>query len=130
MTGTIDPDTDFRIEIMIITHPNSFRRFCLAGCGLVLATAALPVAASDYALEQERLAAAIRQLNILDELANATDEAVVPSRYHFDYARLREDLQRMRNGIEDYLTPKRAQPRDLSRVVETYRLDGPVESTP
>ena len=34
------------------------------------------------------------------------------ARYHFDYVRLRADLQRVRTGLQDYLVPQRAQPRD------------------
>lgn len=100
---------------------------CLLACAVISGSAT----AAEEALERERLVAAIRQLNILDDLTDmANDDAVAPSRYHFDYRRLRADVQRVRRGIEDYLTPQRAQPRDLSEIAETYRLDGPVPITP
>ena len=50
----------------------------------------------------------------------------------FDYLRLREDLLRVRAGIEDYLTPRRAQPRDPLEFQGDYRLPSPpdAEATP
>ncbi|MEG7168371.1 RAQPRD family integrative conjugative element protein, partial [Pseudomonas aeruginosa] len=44
---------------------------------------------------------------------------------HFDHARLREDLQRVRAGIQDYLTPPRAQPRDSVELAGDYRQSSP-----
>jgi len=120
-----------RFEIMCNRSQNSFQRFRLAGCALALMAFAGPAMAVDQALERERLAAALRQLSILNAFADVPDDGTTaPSRYHFDYRRLRDDLQRMRSGIEDYLTPKRAQPRDLSQIADTYRLDAPVKGTP
>lgn len=121
----------FGIEIMISVCQTPLRRSHLAWCGLALALLLGPATASDDALERERLVAAVRQLNLLDDLVDAaTAEEIKSSRYHFDYARLRADLRRVRDGIEDYLTPKRAQPRDLSQIADTYRLDAPAEVAP
>jgi RAQPRD family integrative conjugative element protein len=85
---------------------------------LLLAAAGLPPAiaadASDNAAEREMLAAVTRQLDLLDRLAEraATTAPQERTRYHFDYARLRADLERVRTGVRDYLVPQRAQPRD------------------
>lgn len=79
--------------------------------------------ADDSTPEHARLAAALRQLDNIERLvaqqaAQPLDES---SRYHFDYARLAADLQRVRNGIRDYLTPTRAQPRDPALLLGDYR---------
>lgn len=87
----------------------------------------VPVLAADTTSEHARLAALVRQLDSLDRLAERG--AVLPrlegSRYHFDHARLREDLQRVRTGIQDYLTPPRAQPRDPVELSGGYRQSSP-----
>lgn len=70
--------------------------------------------------EHVRLAVALRQLDAIERLvAEQPDEE--RSRYHFDYARLRADLERMRGGIHDYLSPSRAQPRDPVQLLGDYR---------
>ncbi len=98
-----------------------------------LLTSLSPAHASDPALERAHLAAAVRQLDMLDRLAEHAASAS-PSerpRYHFDYPRLREDLQRVRVGIHDYLTPQRAQPRDADELVGDYLAERPeAENTP
>ncbi|WP_438636504.1 RAQPRD family integrative conjugative element protein [Methyloversatilis discipulorum] len=91
-----------------------------------------PVIAADSSPEREHLAALSRQLDLLDRLAEYS--ASLPrqegSRYHFDYARLREDIERVRAGIRDYLTPQRAQPRDPVVLVGGYRQESEEEDTP
>jgi RAQPRD family integrative conjugative element protein len=51
-------------------------------------------------------------------------------RYHFDYARLRQDIERIRGGIRDYLAPKRAQPRDPTTLIGDYRRESEADETP
>lgn len=82
-----------------------------------------PVFAGDGATEQAQLAALIRQLDMIDRLAEHSASLPHPdgSRYHFDYARLREDIVRVRQGIRDYLVPQRAQPRDPVELLGDYR---------
>lgn len=84
------------------------------------------------ATEPERLAVLVRQLDLFARLAEHS--ALLPqqegSRHHFDYARLREDLERVRAGIQDYLSPQRAQPRDPVTLVGDYRRESAVEDTP
>lgn len=79
--------------------------------------------ADDATPEHARLAAALRQLDSIERLvaqqtAQQRDEH---ARYHFDYARLATDLERVRAGIRDYLTPTRAQPRDPAVLLGDYR---------
>ena len=92
---------------------------------LLLASPA-PALASE-AIEREQLAALARQLNLIDRLAEhaANTAPQERARYHFDHARLRKDLQRVRTGIQDYLTPPRAQPRDSVELSGDYRQSSP-----
>ena len=48
-----------------------------------------------------------------------------PPRYFFDYPRARADLETIRDGIDRYLTPSRAQPRTTSAVNGHYRRERP-----
>lgn len=84
-----------------------------------------PAVAADKTMEREQLATLVRQLDMLDRLAKHSGSLPRQdgSRYHFDYARLREDIARVRNGIRDYLTPQRAQPRDPVKLAGDYRLE-------
>ena len=80
------------------------------------------VAADSLAMEREQLAALARQLDLIDRLAEhaANTAPQERARYHFDYARLRADLQRIRAGVQDYLVPQRAQPRDPVPLTGDY----------
>ncbi|WP_338523997.1 RAQPRD family integrative conjugative element protein [Pseudomonas batumici] len=77
------------------------------------------------ASEAERLATLLRQFNLIERLAEEGDHFSYDetSRYHFDYTRFRDDLQRMRQGIHDYLSPQRAQPRDPVPLPGDYRQE-------
>ncbi|MBV59826.1 MAG: raqprd family integrative conjugative element protein [Nevskiales bacterium] len=90
---------------------------------LVVSCSALqPAAAADDALEREQLAALVRQLDLIERLAEHTAHTApqTRARYHFDYARLRADLKRVRAGVQDYLVPQRAQPRDPAPLAADY----------
>jgi RAQPRD family integrative conjugative element protein len=106
---------------------------CTLGPALALVLAGVqPALAADAASEHAQLAALVRQLDMLDRLAEHSATLPRPdgSRYHFDYARLREDIERVRAGIRDYLTPQRAQPRDPVALVGGYRLESAEEDSP
>ena len=89
-------------------------------------------AASTHELEQFSLVQ--QQLDTLERLATRAKAArtLEPiERYRFDYPRLTQDIQRIRQGVQSYLFPSRAQPRDPSELVGDYRLDTPIaESSP
>jgi RAQPRD family integrative conjugative element protein len=88
-----------------------------AGLGASFATRA-----ADSASERADLTAILRELNLLDRLAdNAQAVAPEKSRYHFDYPRFRADITRVGAGIQDYLSPPRAQPRDPMALSGDYR---------
>lgn len=99
----------------------------LRPCAVVLClglSVNLPASADEGASENARLAAVLRQLDLLDRLADQSAQvSPAASRYHFDYQRLHADIARVRAGIEDYLSPRRAQPRDVALLSGAYRRD-------
>lgn len=81
--------------------------------------------ATDPDLHRQDLASALHQLDLLDRFLVTVSSTYQPSpaeRYHFDHARLREDLQRVRAGIQAYLSPPRAQPREPEPLAGDYLL--------
>lgn len=96
-------------------------------CVVVLAAlpGAVPVSHADSAGEAARLAALLRQLNAIERTAQSSALAAPTShgRYRFDYSRLAADIARIRTGVEDYLRPRRAQPRDVNALIGEYRLE-------
>lgn len=64
----------------------------------------------------------VRQLNALEDSARRSAQlAHEPGqRYAFDYQRLAGDIERIRTGLQDYLTPTRAQPRDAADLAGDY----------
>lgn len=121
-----------------MTIPGKPTLDCRRAPALVLALAvsllsATPASAGDSAPEHAQLAALVRQFDQIERTARhsaslARDER---ARYHFDYARLHQDIERIRTGIEDYLVPQRAQPRDPIPLTGDYvRRDDREESSP
>ena len=99
------------------------RRVPALALALTIALAsASPASADDASAEHEQLAALARQLDLIDRLAEhaANTAPQERARYHFDYARLRADLKRIRAGLQDYLVPQRAQPRDPVPLAGDY----------
>lgn len=83
--------------------------------------------ATDPDLHRQNLASALHQLDLLDRFLASITSTYQPSpaeRYHFDHFRLREDLQRVRAGIQAYLSPPRAQPREPELLAGDYLLSG------
>lgn len=95
---------------------------------LAVSFSALQPAIADDTPEREQLAALARQIDLIDRLAEHAAHTAPQqrARYHFDHARLRKDLQRVRAGIQDYLTPPRAQPRDPVELSGDYRQSSPI----
>jgi RAQPRD family integrative conjugative element protein len=78
--------------------------------------------------EQVQLSLIQQQLDTIERLAaraEAANTAEPHERYRFDYLRLSQDIQRISQGVQDYLSPSRAQPRDPTELVGDYRLDTP-----
>ncbi|SDN70146.1 RAQPRD family integrative conjugative element protein [Pseudomonas poae] len=78
--------------------------------------------------EQDQLSLILQQLDTIEHLAarpQTASSAESAERYRFDYPRLTQDIQRIRQGVQGYLSPSRAQPRDPREIVGDYRLDIP-----
>ena len=98
-------------------------RICVSQ--LVL-TIALGNSYTASAREQVELSLIQQQLDTIEHLATRaeTSSASEPDeRYRFDYPRLTLDIQRIRQGVQNYLSPSRAQPRDPGDLDGNYRLD-------
>ncbi|MBW4793201.1 integrative conjugative element protein, RAQPRD family [Pseudomonas tolaasii] len=84
--------------------------------------------------EQVQLSLVQQQLDVIERLtaqAEISSNVQPNERYRFDYPRLSQDIQRIRQGVQGYLSPSRAQPRDPTELVGDYRLDTlPVKSSP
>ncbi|NWB12726.1 conjugal transfer protein [Pseudomonas sp. D5002] len=76
--------------------------------------------------EQDQLSLVQQQLDIIERLSTRAEVASTSEpneRYRFDYPRLSQDIQRIRQSVQDYMSPSRAQPRDPAELVGDYRLD-------
>lgn len=74
--------------------------------------------------EREELTLSLSQLSQIEASLNRAQQSVrtgINERYYFDYPRIHSDITTLRSGIEHYLTPTRAQPRDTATLVGQYR---------
>ncbi|CAK7033268.1 MAG: hypothetical protein MESAZ_03043 [Saezia sanguinis] len=101
------------------------RSLSLICTALALSVSVPAYAGSPNELERQQLALMLRQLDMTVRIAHESAKAATPeaSRYHFDYQRFNADMARVRAGIEDYLTPQRAQPRDPVALAGQYRAE-------
>ncbi|RMO93456.1 hypothetical protein ALQ32_200231 [Pseudomonas syringae pv. tagetis] len=101
-------------------------RICLTA--VLLCASVLPVTAhaAGTASEQANVEVMVRQLNALEAVAQRRADLPTESaqRYHLDYPRLVSDIARIRQGLQDYLTPSRAQPRDPVEISGHYNVSG------
>lgn len=74
-------------------------------------------------VEQARLESVLRQLDFIQSTIEQTPPIDPRARYYFDYQRLSIDLKRIRRGIQEYLSPKRAQPRDPVELIGHYQQE-------
>lgn len=104
----------------------SFLRGLLGLVAFGALTVAGSAGAAGTASEAVNLEVMIRQLNAVEAVARrSADLPQDPGeRYHFDYQRLAGDVARIRQGLQDYLAPSRAQPRDPVELSGRYRQDG------
>ena len=78
--------------------------------------------------ERQQLSLIQRQLDTIEFLstgARTASQAAPDERYRFEYPQLIQDIQRIREGVQGYLSPTRAQPRGPTELVGDYRLDAP-----
>ncbi|MGU6058460.1 integrative conjugative element protein, RAQPRD family [Klebsiella pneumoniae] len=74
--------------------------------------------------EREELTLSLNQLSQIEDSLNRAQQSArtgINERYYFDYPRINSDISTLRSGIEHYLTPARAQPRDTAALVGQYR---------
>lgn len=74
--------------------------------------------------EREELTLSLSQLNQIEASLHRAQQSArtgINERYYFDYPRIHSDITTLRSGIEHYLTPARAQPRDTATLVGQYR---------
>ncbi|CAM2934459.1 integrative conjugative element protein, RAQPRD family [Pseudomonas gessardii] len=111
----------------MIQHQHLTQRLIQTSAFTLLAVCAfIPHAFATSATEHSNLAVMIRQLNALEATAQQSAQlAVEPSnnRFFLDYQRLASDIERIRLGLENYLTPNRAQPRDTVEISGGYTLE-------
>lgn len=93
---------------------------------LVASLVATPVAASET-FEREQLTLVLKQLQNAQRITVAAHQNITPTeteRFWFDYERLERDLEKIQLGIERYMTPNRAQPRELhGDMASSYTRD-------
>lgn len=97
---------------------------CLAGLSLISLNAN-----ATTAQETQELALALKQLAAVEAIIDRAEQqgqlsaASPETRYVFDYGALRADLDRVESGIQQFLTPSRAQPRDAAQLNGSYLND-------
>lgn len=98
----------------------------LITCLVALTAAAQDVRErSDFGLMQRQIDA----LELLADRARNSASDTDQARYRFDYLKLTADLERIRRGISNYLSPSRAQPAELVELAGDYRVDAYHSST-
>lgn len=108
-----------------LTTSTTTRRLALAWVvATCLGGSVVHAYAVDTSSESAHLAAIERQLDTIDRLATQGEQLPDSdsTHAHFDYARLHADIAHVREGIEDYLSPRRPLPRDPATLVGHYRV--------
>ncbi|WP_313025525.1 integrative conjugative element protein, RAQPRD family [Pseudomonas lopnurensis] len=97
---------------------------------LLFTTAATSTWADGNPQEARELTLALKQLQNVQAIikraeaqSRASNWDLRTSRYEFDYELIQSDLDRIAEGVRGYLTPSRAQPRDLGRIDGDYSRD-------
>lgn len=89
---------------------------------LIIGSAITPAAFADADAEREALAKIIHELNTLELLIEGAEaNADQDSRIRFRYDWLRQDLKRVRDGIQSHIDSPRAQPRSFPPLRGDYR---------
>ena len=81
-----------------------------------------PLAYADADAEREALARIIYELELLAPLLAEAKAAAEPdARIHFHYDWLRQDLERVRQRIQEHIDAPRAEPRSVAPLRGDYR---------
>lgn len=108
--------------------PHFFRQLTITLAASTLL--ASPVVLASEAFEREQLTLLLKQISNAHTIAATAHKQISPTdtdRYWLDYERLERDLKRIQHGVEHYLSPHRAQPRELYDEISLH--DGAVSYT-
>ena len=104
------------------TGPNALRHTSILLAGVLAAIIPLHLARADAEGEREALVRVIHELQAIEPLLRAGESQANPdARVRFRYDWLRQDLQRMRLGIQAHLDASRAEPRSFPPLRGEYR---------
>lgn len=104
------------------TGPNRLPPVAILLAGALAAVIPLHLARADAYGERDALARIIHELQAIDPLLGAAESQSNPdARVRFRYDWLRQDLQRMRLGIEEHIDAPRPQPRSFPPLRGDYR---------
>ena len=107
---------------MRYTGPKPLRHFSFLLTGTLAAVIPLHFARADVEGEREQLARVIHELQALEPLLRAGESQANPdARVRFRYDWLRQDMQRMRLGIQEHINAPRAEPRSFPPLRGAYR---------
>jgi RAQPRD family integrative conjugative element protein len=104
------------------TGPNALRHTPILLAGILAAFVPLHLARADAQGEREALARVIHELQAIEPLLRTGQAQANPdARVRFRYDWLRQDLQRMRLGIQEHIDAPRAEPREFPPLRGEYR---------
>ncbi|WP_419709570.1 RAQPRD family integrative conjugative element protein [Pseudomonas sp. NFX224] len=101
-------------------------------CFLVIVCFVTLSAVAQDVRERSDLGLMDQQLGVIAQLAERAHSVSTDTegaRYRFDFPRFTADLERLRHGVNQYLSPSRAQPADLADLIGDYRANAPQPST-
>lgn len=94
----------------------------LSYLGVILAFFFVSSAHADGDAEREALVRLVHELEVLQTLIDHAEQAAdADARVHFRYDRLRQDLERVRSGIQEHIEAPRNEPRSVKPLRGDYR---------
>ena len=107
---------------MRYTGPNALRHTSIFLAGMIAAVMPLYLARADAEGEREQLARVIHELQAIETLLRDAELQADPNaRVRFRYDWLRQDLERMRSGVQEHISAPRAEPRSFPPLRGDYR---------
>ena len=104
------------------TGPNPLRHVSFLLAGALAAVIPLHLARADAEGEREQLARVIHELQAVEPLLRAAESQADPDeRVRFRYDWLRQDLERVRLGVDEHIRAPRAEPRSFPPLRGDYR---------
>ena len=104
------------------TGPKALQHVSLLLAGVLVSVMPLHHASADAEGEREQLARMIQELQAVYPLLQAAESQADPdARVRFRYDWLRQDLERVRLGVQDHIRAPRAEPRSFPPLRGDYR---------